>query len=106
MEGTPISMLEAMASNLPVFVPRVGGIPDVIFDGENGFFLKDEINETVELISKNIDNVNMGKAARKYIEENHDLAEISGRFLTNLLPDVGLYSFNDGEAEVLPGRYV
>ena len=39
-EGLPISILEAMASGLPIVTTNVNGIPDAVLDGETGFMIE------------------------------------------------------------------
>jgi glycosyltransferase involved in cell wall biosynthesis len=39
-EGTPVSAIEALAAGRPVVATRVGGVPDVVREGEDGFLVE------------------------------------------------------------------
>ena len=46
-EGVPTTALEAMACGTPVCATPVGGIPDVVKDGETGFLLQEKTPESI-----------------------------------------------------------
>lgn len=51
-EGLPISVLEAMASGLPIISTQVGGVPDAVEDCANGFLIQPgDINAITERIT-------------------------------------------------------
>ena len=39
-EGFPTVLVEALAAGLPIITTKVGAIPEVVIDGENGFYVK------------------------------------------------------------------
>jgi glycosyltransferase involved in cell wall biosynthesis len=39
-EGTPVTIIEALAAGRPVVATRVGGVPDVVDEGETGFLVR------------------------------------------------------------------
>ena len=43
-EGTPVSLIEAQAANKPIVSTRVGGVQDIVIEGETGFL--SDINDT------------------------------------------------------------
>lgn len=73
-EGTPVSILEAMLSGLPVISTRHAGITDVVVDKVTGF-LTDEGDEDgmsshmIELAHNSHKAVEMGKAGKARVKE-------------------------------------
>ncbi|MEI6534493.1 MAG: glycosyltransferase family 4 protein, partial [Verrucomicrobiaceae bacterium] len=64
-EGIPNSMLEAMASGLPVIATRHGGIPEAVTDGESGL-----------LVAEN-DGAALAAAMRKIISQPDQAARLA-----------------------------
>ena len=52
-EGTPVSAIEALAAGRPVVATRVGGVPDVVRDGEDGFLVAaGDIDQLAERLAR------------------------------------------------------
>jgi glycosyltransferase involved in cell wall biosynthesis len=75
-EGTPLTLMEAGAAGLPVVATRVGGVPEVVRDGETGFVLPAGDDEAlaakVELLLASPETAaSMGEAARAWIRARY-----------------------------------
>ena len=90
-EGTPITILEAMASEVPVFTTMVGAIPSFAISGENSIGLTLNIDEDCSSIVKNIKNKNIIKKAKSYVKKNHDGRNIAN-FFTKVVLSENLYN--------------
>jgi glycosyltransferase involved in cell wall biosynthesis len=78
----PISIMEAMAASKPVLSTRVGGIPDMVEDGVNGFlFNVGETEEVVDKLKLLIQNREVGKAmgikGREKVDNFFDIKKIT-----------------------------
>ena len=56
-EGTPVSLIEAQASNVPVITTDVGGVKDIIAEGKTGFVIKKgDLEDYVKKLGNLINN--------------------------------------------------
>jgi glycosyltransferase involved in cell wall biosynthesis len=83
-EGLPAALLEAMASGKAVVASKVGGIPELISHGRNGFLVapgsSDEIADgVIELLGRPEDMARMGVISRRLIENTHSWNSIASQ---------------------------
>ena len=80
-EGLSVSMLEAMASGLAIVSTDTDGAKEVIIDGHNGIFFKNNDRNPVllsELMIKAYENrMSLGKNARKTVEEKYSASIVA-----------------------------
>ena len=83
-EGLPISLLEAWAARLPVVCTSVGGIPDVIVDGENGFLVPESDKRSlIEALVKCLDSTTasrLGARGFQTVRENYSLQSMADAY--------------------------
>lgn len=74
-EGLPISVVEAMMASRPILATNVGGLSEIIQQGENGFLVEpnnpDQLaNQLIELVKNRDLRIRIGENAFKYARAN------------------------------------
>jgi colanic acid/amylovoran biosynthesis glycosyltransferase len=85
-EGTPVVILEAMASALPVVSTLHAGIPEVVENGVSGFLVPEKDGLGLAGALKNLIRnpelrAGMGQCGRSIIEDRHDIGKLNHRLL-------------------------
>lgn len=81
-EGVPMVVLEAMAAGVAVITTPVGGIPDLVVDGENGIFVPAgnsiAISEALLGLLRSPEEIRrLGQAAQRTVRERNSIARVS-----------------------------
>lgn len=81
-EGTPVVLIEAQATGLPVVSIYHSGIPECILDGESGFLVPEkDVDALAGKIGYLIEHPElwpeMGNSGRKFVEENYDINKLN-----------------------------
>lgn len=86
MEGLSVVLMEAMAAGVPVVAPRVGGIPELVQDGQTGVLFGpgdwDGLAEAVQrLLSDPVLRERVVQGGRARVEREHDSARNAASLL-------------------------
>ncbi len=75
-EGLPVSIMEAMASGVPVVTTYISGIPELVVDGETGWIVPagnvDALAAALLAATEGPGRHDVVAAARRAVEERHD----------------------------------
>jgi glycosyltransferase involved in cell wall biosynthesis len=84
-EGLPNVLLESMSMGVPVISSNIGGVPEIVIDGETGYLVepgdKSALADAIKKVCANQNNyVKMKGEARSLIENHFDKATQFGKF--------------------------
>ena len=94
-DGRPLVVMEALASGVPVIASNVGGLPDLVFDGKNGFLVPSAdakmISDHILRLAENRPLLAMLKeGARRIAEEKLDANLAYRDFEASLCNAIGI----------------
>jgi len=98
-EGFPVTILEAMACGLPIVATRVGGVPDIIEDGANGYLIN---TKNPEQIAEALLRVLQDEELQKIMSNNNRKSAEKYRWDTVAATLEGVYQNSLGSSERSP----
>tara|TARA_Y100001934_G_scaffold219192_1_gene260738 strand:- start:1840 stop:2862 length:1023 start_codon:yes stop_codon:yes gene_type:complete len=89
IDMSPLTLQEAQLMEKPVIATNVGGIPELMKDGETGFLIEknnpEELFDKLSLLFNNLEKAEqMGKNGREFVKNNFNWDKICNDFLNHL----------------------
>ena len=89
IDMAPLTLLEAQLMKKPIIATNVGGIPELMKNGDNGFLIeKDDSEKFIEklqiIIDDQIRSKRMGESGRRFVIENFSWDIIAKKFKNNV----------------------
>jgi glycosyltransferase involved in cell wall biosynthesis len=99
-EGLPVILLEAGAAGAPTVATSVGGIPEVIDEGQSGYLVSSGdsaalAKRVVDLLDNDTQRLAMGQAARERVRKDFSFVEGGRRYHELFQRLVGAYGIHD-----------
>ncbi|MCX6901979.1 MAG: glycosyltransferase, partial [Verrucomicrobia bacterium] len=83
-EGLPMNLIEALAASVPAVATKVGGIPEIITDGQTGFLVARQPEALMRAIIDLYDHPEkltaLRRQARQRFEERFDIRQIEQQY--------------------------
>ena len=85
-EGVSNSIMEAMATGIPVIATDGGGTPEIITDGQNGFIVPMQGVDKAyllmtELLNDENKRISIGSAAKMHVQQNFLLSHMGDEYM-------------------------
>ena len=92
IENCPFVLIESAAYGLPMLASPVGGVPELVLDGEHGFYWplddpREGARKLIALLEDEAIYTRLAEGARKQFEANHT-AELVAPQLMNFLLEI------------------
>jgi glycosyltransferase involved in cell wall biosynthesis len=90
-EAFCFAVVEGMSANLPIIASRIGGLPELVNDGVNGFLFEPQdhislANHILELVDDASLRLSMGREGHRRAVERHDLTKNVAEWVDLILP--------------------
>lgn len=84
-EGLPMTIIEAMSFGKPIISSNVGGVSEIVHDGENGYLLPNDASAFAEKIRFLIENnevyASMSETSEKMFHERMNIEKMIGGYM-------------------------